>query len=160
MSESLKDAIITAEKSDSVKELRSQGYFLNSGISILAPDQEKITNWILTYFDPKSKEVVQVFVNEGGIDVKKPDVPVSPNPNELRLSDIKTNGDKMFAKAKEEFAKQRKPLSQVIITIQREKLVNWKFNFVTKTLEIIQVSIDATSGAVLSTNVTSLTRQS
>ncbi len=158
MSESLQNAIIFAEKSPDVKDLRSNGYFLNSAISILPPNQENITDWILTYYSPKSKDVVQVFVKEAGVEVRKPDAPLAPNLKELRLSDIKTNGDKMFVKAKQEFLKHKKPLSQVIVTIQHDKSVDWRFNFITKTLEIVQVSIDATSGSILGTTVTSLVR--
>ena len=82
MSESLQEAIIAAEKSSDVKELRKTGYFLNSGISILSPSQETLNDWILTYYSPKSQDVVQVFVKDT-IEVRKPDKPLAPNMKEI-----------------------------------------------------------------------------
>lgn len=156
----LKETIKKAEKDERVKDLRKKGYYLNSGISILKPDQMEIKDWILTYYNENENKVAEVLIGNDGIQLKEPATPMQPTKEELDLKDIKTNINNMFKKAKKEFKKFNKPLSQVIITVQKQGRVNFRFNFITKTLEIISITIDAKEGGILGSEITALTKPS
>jgi hypothetical protein len=156
MSETLKAAIKRAKQDDKVKELQKNGYFLNSGISILKPERLDIVDWILTFYNPLKDEVVEVLVDSVGLQIKEPAKPLKPGHKELKVDEIKTNLENMFEKAQGEFKKFKRPLSQVIITAQKEEDAIWRFNFITKTLEVATVTIDAKDGRVLSSELSSL----
>lgn len=155
----LRNAMKKAEKDEKVKELKEKGYFLNSGISILKPNQDVISDWNLTYYNLQENKVVQVIVDGEDIKLKEPATPLNPTKNELKLGEIKTNSSKMLEKTRKEFLKMDKPLSQVIITIQNEgDFITWKINFITQTLEIVSFRIDTKTGNILGSETILLTK--
>lgn len=132
---------------------------MNSGISILGPDQSIISDWILTYYNPQKNEVVQVMVDGEEVEIKKPATPMKPTQHELKLGGIKTNSSKMLEKTRKEFLKMDKPLSQVIITVQDEgDFITWKINFITQTLEIVSFKVDTKTGKILESETIPLTK--
>jgi len=158
MTVKLKETIKKAEKDKKIKDLRKQGYFLNSGISILKPNQMEIVDWILTYYNLEKDLVVEVLVEKQGIQLKPPAPPLKPTEEELELKDIKVNANEMLDTALEEFRKFKRYLSQIIVTIPKDKKVYFRFNFITRTLEVISVEIDAKQGMVLKSEITPLTK--
>jgi hypothetical protein len=153
----LKDAVAKAEKTDDIRKLRSSGFFLNSAISILQPDAEEVTEWILTYYNLKQNKVVEVVVNDA-LEFKEAARPIKPTKEELLLSQVKTSDSNMLEKARKEFLKFREPLSQVILSLQVDGKPMWSANFITKTLFIVTVKIDAGSGTLLGSEKNPLTR--
>lgn len=155
----LRNAVKKAEENKEVKELKEKGYFLNSGISILRPDQDVISDWNLTYYNLQENMVVQVMVNGEDVRLKEPAKPLNPTKNELKLDEIKTNSSKMLEKVKKEFLKMDKPLSQVIMTVQDEgDFITWKINFITQTLEIVSFKVDTKTGNILGSETIPLTK--
>ncbi len=154
----LKEALEKARESGKEKEIKEDGYYLNSGITILPVESYEVKGWILTYYNPDDDKVIQIVVSDD-IVVKEAEHPMNPTKKELDLKKIKTNVVKMLDKAKTEFLKFRKPLSQVIITVQEtDKGATWKFNFITKTLEIVIIEISALTGEVISSKLVALTK--
>ena len=150
------DALKTVQKSEELKEYEKKGYFLNSGISILEPGIVQIKQWIFTYYNPETNLVVEAIVTDS-VEVKEPAEATKPTNEHLAIDKIKTNSDKMLAKADLEFKKTKRPLSQVIVTITGEKPV-WHMNFINKVLEIMIIDIDAETGNIIKSEVTPLTK--
>lgn len=109
MSETLKNAIKKAKLDKRVVDLEKNGYFLNSGISILKPDRMDIVDWILTFYNPSKEEIVEVLADSEGLQIKEPAKPMRPTNKELKVEEIRTNADKMLEKAHSEFMKFKSP---------------------------------------------------
>ncbi|NYZ79809.1 hypothetical protein H0N95_00995 [Candidatus Micrarchaeota archaeon] len=152
-----KDAVKEAGKNEHVKGLAGRGYFLNSGIALLAPGTYAFGDWILTYYNKGENKVIQACVSDGCVDVRPPAEPLNPSKTALDLKRIKTSEEKMMEKAKRAFLAHKKVLSQVIVVIQSEKPF-WRFSFITKTLEVVTVEVDAEKGAVTRDDVNALTK--
>jgi hypothetical protein len=153
------EAVKVAEKSKDVKELIGKGFFLNSGMAFLEPSDMEVSKWILTYYEPNKNLVVQAEVEGGVVSLSEKGTPMHPSKEKLDLKALKTSGAKMLEKAKKEFQKYKQPISQVIMSIQMEQeRPVWRFNFVTKTLYLVVVRIDAVKGEVLSSEMVTLVK--
>lgn len=152
-----KDAVKIAGKNEQVRELAERKYFLNSGIAMLAPGTYAFGDWILTYYNETENKVIQAFVSDAGVELKPPAEPLNPSKTALNVKLVKTSEDKMMEKAKKAFLVHQKELSQVIVIVQGEKPF-WRFSFVTKTLEVVTVEIDAEKGVVTRDDVNALTK--
>jgi predicted aspartyl protease len=64
----------------------------------------------------------------------------------------------MLEKTRKEFDKTQKPLSQIIASVQTTDRTYWRFNFITKTLEIVSFEINAKTGKIEKTEAVPLTK--
>lgn len=155
----LSDAVKRAEAALEVKDLEKGGYYLNSGFTLLEPGSEAITRWTLTYYNPKLNQVVQVEVEGDSYLVKGAAQPLAATPNKLEMKNVKTTADNMLKKARKEYAKYKQPMSQIIISIQKPAdKEEWRFSFITKTLFVVVIKMDAIKGKITSSEMESLTR--
>jgi len=152
-----KDALKRVEKTQEVKKAKKDNYFLNSGIAIL-PAGESVKSWIFTYYNEKENKVIQAVVDANSIEFKEPATPIQPTKKELKPIEVKTNSDKILEKATIEFKKLREPLSEIIMSIQDNGELYWHVNFITKTLCIVSVFIDAKKGTIMRVERTNLSR--
>ena len=153
------DAVKLAEKSAEVKALEKEGYFLNSAMAFLEAIDRDVVVWNLTYYKPKSNQIVQLSVDEDSVLLKDRGTPMHPSIQPLEMSAVKTGIEKMLAKAEKEYAKFKQPMSQIILTLQKEKdSPSWRFNFITKTLYLVTIVIDAKSGKMISSQMNSLVK--
>jgi hypothetical protein len=145
------DAVKLADKTEQVKELKKNGYFLNSAMAFLEPEDKEVAAWDLIYYDIKTNQVAQIVIDKDAVFLKEKGTPIHPTKEALDLKEIKTNSGKMLEKASKEFSKYKQPISQIIMTVQKEggKTV-WKINYITKMLYLIAVTIDAKTGKILS----------
>jgi len=156
----LKQAAARARKDAHVKSIEKRGYFMNSGILILPPNELTTWHeWILTFYNPEPNRVVKVTVKKGEkiIDVGKPSKVVKPTNAALDLKKLKTSAKRVMKKAIKEFEKFRQPVSQAIVTVHGDP-PKWHINFITKALKIVIVEIDGKTGKILNSSVESLTR--
>ena len=153
----LKEAVKQAEKAEEVKRLRGAGCFLTSCMSILSPEQDLPSEWILIYYDLGANTANQVVVSAESVELRSSGPPLDPSTSEIELANVKTGVERALEIARGEFAKYKQPLAQVIVTLQREQLETWKMVFITKTLFAVSVRLNAVDGSVLSSEKTSLT---
>ena len=72
---------------------------------------------------------------------------------------IKTTNDKMLDKARKEFSKYKQPVSQIILSVQKENgQPVWRINFITKMFYLITIKLDAKTGELLSSEMHSLAK--
>jgi len=153
------DAVKLAEKSGEVKALEKQGYFLNSAMAFLEAIDRDVVVWNLTYYEPKSNQIVQLSVDDDSVLLKDRGKPMRPSIQRLEMSAVKTSAEKMLAKAEKEYNKFKQPMGQIILTLQKEKDgPSWRFNFITKTLYLITIVIDAKTGKIVSSQMNSLVK--
>lgn len=153
------DAIKLAEKSGEVKALEKQGYFLNSAMAFLEVIDRDVVVWNITYYEPKSNQIVQFAVDDDSVLLKDKGNPMRPSIQKLEMSMVKTGVEKMLAKAEKEYNKFKQPMSQLILTLQKEKEgPSWRFNFITKTLYLVTIVIDAKTGKIVSSQMNSLVK--
>jgi|GEM_PF-2760829 len=147
----LKEALNKASENEVIKSLTTnKGYLFTAVMSILSPSSYEVKQWILIYYNNNENKTIQAIIEEGKkIEVKSAEEPLKPSKQELQLSQIKTNSDKMIKKAVKEFQGYKKQLSQLIINlIQKENHALWRFSFITKTLEVITIEINAKTGEI------------
>lgn len=149
-----KEALKRIEKAKEVKNLKSSGYFLNSGIAMALPGKD-VSQWIFTFYNMKENKVVQATVDET-VEFKEPATPINPTQRELDAKKVKTNSDKVLKKATKEFMKFKQPAVEIIMSIQNDEQFSWHVNFVTKMLYIVTVKISAEDGKILDSKMTSL----
>ena len=155
----ISEAVKLAEKSSEVKELKQKGYFLNSGMAFLEPFDNEVGSWNLTYYNTKENKVAQIAVEGDSISLKEKGTPLQPTKQELKLSGIKTSSAKMLEKAKKDFKKYKQPVSQIILSVQKEnEKTVWRINFITKIFYLIIVRLDAKTGGLLSSEMHSLSK--
>ena len=153
------DAVKLAEKSGEVKALEKQGYFLNSAMAFLEAIDRDVVVWNLTYYEPNSNQIVQFAVDDDSVLLKDKGAPMRPSIQKLEMSMVKTSVEKMLAKAEKEYNKFKQPMGQIILTLQKEKdSPSWRFNFITKTLYLITVAIDAKTGKIISSQMSSMVK--
>ena len=153
-----KETAELASKNESVKSLSGKNYFLNAGISILPPNSKEIIDWILTYYNDEENLIIQVVISDGEVKVSEAAEPMNPSKIPLDVKKIKTNDQKMLEKASAKFAEFKKPLSQVIVLLRQEEKPFWRFSFVTKTLEVVTIEIDAEKGEITKAEASPLTK--
>ncbi len=100
------DAIKLAEKSGEVKALEKEGYFLNSAMAFLEAIDRDVVVWNLTYYEPKSNQIVQFAVDDDSVLLKDRGAPIHPSIQRLEMSAVKTSIEKMLAKAEKEWQRQ------------------------------------------------------
>ena len=155
----LGDAVRLADKSDEIKKLKQEGYFLNSGMAFLDAANMGIGKWTLTYYSAELNQVAQVVVDKDAVLLKEIGTPMQPSKNELKIADIKTSSEKMLEKASAEFKKHKQPPSQIIMSIQNhDGRISWTVSFITKLLYLVAVKIDAKTGEIISSEKTSLAK--
>jgi hypothetical protein len=154
----LKDAIKKVESTKEIKSVKEKGYFLNSGISILSPGMFEVEQWMFTFYQPDKNLVVEAVIDDESVTVKEGAEPTHPTKVPLNVKEIKTNANKMIAKARTAFKKYRHPLSQIILSVQEEETTTWRINFITKDLFVVTVRIDARNGKILETTQASLSK--
>ncbi|MEM0372265.1 MAG: hypothetical protein QXO69_00255 [archaeon] len=152
-----KDAVKAAANDESVRGLAEKGYFLNSCIAIFTPETLVFGDWILTYYHSGDNRVIQACVSDRGVELRQSAEPLNPSKELLDVKLVKTNEEKMLEKARKKFEELKKPLSQVIVVVQGEKPL-WRFSFITKTLEVVTVEIDAEKGEITRNDVNALTK--
>ncbi len=154
-----KDALKKSRGVEEVSALNeSSDKELTAAMAILKPGVYEVHEWIFMYYNGKENKTTQVVVTEQGVEVKNPEQPLKPSTVALDLSKVKTNSDNMIKKAVDEFKKYKKPLSQVIINLTQEEKPVWRFSFITKSLEVVTIKINAETGEVLDKKIQALTK--
>ena len=148
-----KEALKKSKEIEKVKNLDlNKDYLLTAAVSILKAGASFPHEWILIYYNERINKTVQVVVNEKSVEVKEEQEPLKPSVLKLDIKSIKTNSDKMLDKARGIFKNFHVPLSQIIINlIQMNSSPVWKFSFITKTLEVIAIELNAFNGEVVGT---------
>ena len=121
-----------------------QGYFLVSAIAIASADN-KISKWTLIYQDTKTKNTMDTYVNEGGIEFGKESAN-EENFHELKISQIKISSKEAISKARKEIDKIA--ISVIASLISKEKPV-WKISIISQDLMATSVEINAVNGKIL-----------
>ena len=154
-----KEAFEKASEKKEVGELDySKEYELTAAMAILKPNIYITHEWILMYYNKKENKTTQVVVTDEEVTVKNPEKPLKPSIKPLDLRKIKTNSDKMLEKSRKNFEQYKKPLSQLIINLTQEKQPVWRFSFITKTLEVVTIEINAETGEVIGKKIQALTK--
>ena len=155
-----KEAFEKLKETKEVEEINSNGnYLLTAAVSILKPSVFLTHEWIFIYYNKKINKTIQVIVSEEGVKIKQEEKPLKPSVLELDVKSIKTNSDKMIEKARKTFEEFHVPLSQVIINLsQADSSPVWKFSFITKTLELIAVELNASNGSLVGKSRKNLTK--
>ena len=148
----LTDAIKKAEEDEYVKKLVSEGYFLCSGFTSLK--QGKISEWILHFYSPKNKKVVDCFVGEPDLSVVLgEETPAIKEMQKLDIKSIKISSEKALDIAKQEF---KKTASSTLITLHTKEKTLWTVNMITLDMNVHSFDIDSVSGKILDKKTVSL----
>jgi len=153
-----KEAIKKAENSDAVRKIMSEGFALSScvGISKLPfiPSE-----WILSYYNPESNEVVACSVNEGSVELSKGSEAIKSPSGFIDSSKLGFWEEELFEKAFAEIPAKR--FNQLIATLSIEEDTHiWAFNFISDTLAVLTVKASAETGLILSKKERSLLHSS
>lgn len=153
---SFKAAVRKVKNRKQAAELKKDGYYLNSGLGLLNPGAQSPEKWILTFYNQEKNLVAEVTVNSEVI-FKPAATPINATPEKLRVGKINVPLEKALKIAAPHFEKYKKPLSQILVTIQNEKPV-WRINYITKTLEIVMIEMSAENGKILGSKIENLTK--
>src|SRR3972149_273044 len=93
------EAIKKMEKSNNIK----QGYFIVSAIAIVSGNA-KISKWALIYQDPKTRNTLDTYVSEEGIEIGK-ETNSEEYFDELKINEIKITSKEAIEKARKEISK-------------------------------------------------------
>jgi len=151
----IKNAIEEAKKDDKIKEILNHGGFLTTGFITLGPT-EKIEKWNLSFYDPETEKITSITVSEKFREIGVTDSPIHKKiykPNELK---IKIDGEKALEIAKNEYKKYSKPLSKILISLQKREKEFWNITFITKMGHLINIHIDAENGKIMKSKETNI----
>ena len=141
------EAIKKMEKSNNIK----QGYFLVSAIAI-ASGNAKISKWALIYQDPKTRNTLDAYVSEEGIEIGKESV-AEEDFDELRVNEIKITSKEAIEKARKEISKTA--ISIIASLVNSEKPA-WKISIISQDLMASIVDIDAVTGKIIKKSETAI----
>lgn len=153
---SLKASIKKFEESNEFKKFKEKhkNYFLTSAfLNLESEDDLEFTPWELNYFSKADNKAHSFLVSEN-IMIREPDkmFSVGQEVKELNINKVKINLDQALTKIKEilnEKYKNETP-SRIIIILQKlnENIV-WNFTYITKTLKVINIKLDAISREII-----------
>ena len=147
-------AIEVAEKTPEVKALQKEGFFLSSLFANIHSLDKEVDEWILHFFNPEKKTVVDCFANAEGVEMGE-ETPALSDMKEFAFTHIIVG----FDKAKEKVAgKSLKPVS-ILVTLSRKGNMTWTFNFVNVDFSVLTVEVDALSGNITKEETSSLARR-
>lgn len=148
----LKDAIEKAGRSEDIKSLKD--YFLCSCFAYLKGVKDKISEWTLLYYSPKSRMVIDCFVGDEVIvgeetppisEVEKPD-----------FSEVTVTAEDALETASKNFSKGT---INVMITLHSKGTAVWTISMITADMMVTIFDIDAKTGKIIKEEATSLVRR-
>lgn len=145
-----------AEKHPSIAELKKRGAFLNSAIAVIADGNPE--KWRFTYYSPGTGLTATVLADDYGAEFSEPSPAPNPTKNPLDVKKARAAFEKVLKAAQKEFSKYKQPKQQIIATLQNEPPETWNVNYITRTLYVITVKLDAKNAKVISSAMNSLTR--
>jgi hypothetical protein len=153
----LDDAVRRANANDQVQRLKD--FFLGSIFASLTEFTD-VNEWTLLYYSPRTKTVVDCFVNEKFVTVGE-ETPAINEMQELAMGEVNTTVDSALAIVKKQFKK--KPINILISlhtkVIEKKSYTVWTIGLVTQDISVTSFDIDASNGAVLKEETTRLIRQ-
>lgn len=143
------EIIEKAMKDPKVQKLIKENFFLGSVFGSIQDkelDKGLVNEWILHFFNPKTQQVIDCFVNDSVIIGKE-----TPAIKEMKKFDtkrLKTTFDQAFETVKNDF--KNKP-TNVLISLHTNKsnVLVWTINMITPDLMATSYDIDAETGALL-----------
>ena len=151
----LLDAIEKAENDEHVKSLASDGYFLCSGFASLKSGS--INEWILHYYSPKNRKVVDCFVGQADNAVTVgEETPAVKEMHKIDKSSIKITVDKALDTVKKAF---RGKASSILIVLHKKQTLVWTINMITLDMTVNSFDVDAASGKILDRKTVSLIKK-
>lgn len=135
-------------------QIEHQEGFLSHAFASLDKQGELINSWEIGYFDPKNQKIT-IFIYEKDIWKNKPEDDVFKQPQQnvehLIVDKIKISFIAAVATCKDQlprlFPKQQPSKGFVILQTLQQKTL-WNFTFVTSTLQLINIKINAATGDV------------
>jgi len=151
----LKEALKRAADEPKVKEMEKKGYFLNSGTCIMPANDQETKEWIISYYSPSDNKVFTVSVG-ASTRVGEPADPNRPSTEKLDIGKLEADAKTVLQNATKEFITYGHPLSQTIMNVQNS---GWTVNFITRTLQLVSVTVGTKEGKVTGSKIESLTRE-
>jgi uncharacterized membrane protein YkoI len=148
----LADAVRKAENDKLVKKL-SKDHFLCSAFAFIKDDD--IKEWILHYFSPENKKMVDCFVSNT-VTIGD-ETPAIKDMKELNPGKIKITYKKAVTIIKKNF--EKKIVSSMISLHQKEKII-WTVSMITQDMMITSFDLDAITGEIIEKKEESLIRRS
>lgn len=135
------DAIEMAENDSNIKSLKD--FFLGSAFACIK-DKEEVTDWTILFYNPKTKKVIDCFVNEKFVTPGEETVALN------EIEELETDKVKIPVEKALEIAKggQKKNIVNTLITLHKKDIVLWSIAVVCSDMTATAVDIDAETGDV------------
>ncbi len=144
----IKEALKKVKKNEKIKEILDIGGFFSSGFTTLEPE-EMIDNWNLSFYNCKNDMITSIYVSEKEVKLGITDKPLHKNVHRPEIENVKITGKDALKKAKKEFKKYKKPLSKILVSMQKKETEIWNISFITKVGSIINIKIDSKTGKII-----------
>lgn len=151
----LKRLIEDVKKINEIKEILRDGGFLTSVLSVLNPD-EKIKEWYIGFYNPKTKKITEVYVLGGSMKVESPDEPLREINHRLDESNINVEPMEAMDIAKKELKRYRIKPKKIIISFQKKEKEVWCITFIGGIGNLVTVDVDVKNGKVIKSEETNL----
>ena len=157
------DAVKTALENDDIKKMLSdENMMLSSAFLLLQPKNNVIDNWIINIFNRETRNITSVYLRENSLDIREP----SPQANKKEIKPIDINKVSVRCRnaldlAVEENEKHigKSENSKIFITLHNNEDHErecWTISFLSPNLSAHTIKIDASDGAIVSSDIRSL----
>jgi len=136
------DAIEMAENNSDIKTLKD--FFLGSAFACIK-DKEDITKWTILFYNPKTKNVIDCFVNEKSVIPGEETVAMNVI-EKLEKEKVKVSFSQALETAKEGL---KKNIVNILITLHTKGVPLWSIAIVSSDMTALAVDIDAETGKVI-----------
>lgn len=141
----IKDAVKLAEQNDEVKELLSEKGFLCAAHTMIRK-ANSIEEWKLSFYNPKSKQIMTVTVANDAASVDSLDKPLREVKNKIDVAAVKVSAlDALKTATEEERKKFKAPFMKVLFSLQEGF---FSAIFFTAAFDTISITIDSKTGKV------------
>lgn len=142
-----------ADSNERVKTLIAEGFHLTSFIAF--PENfEKITSWILVYYNPKTQKVFSVEV-DGEIKIGEKSEPlIEGQYEEIDISGVE-KADKILSILEEKIKEQRLSPTKIILSLREGK---WITAVTTVDFKLVRMDFDMKTGEILHFDLSTLVK--
>jgi hypothetical protein len=149
------DAIEKAENNENIKTLKD--FVLGSAFACVK-DKEEITQWTILFYNPRTKKVIDCFVNEKFVTPGE-ETPALYETDELKEEDI--NKMKITVEKALEIAKEgvTKSIVNIMISLHKRDSILWSISIVATDMTALTIDINAETGDTIKKEETKLIRQ-
>ncbi len=155
-----REAVDLARAKEEVKEATEvEDYFINSVIGVYMPKKNKLDRWIITFYSPSRKEVIQGVVR-GKKDVafKGSKEPLNPTTKELDIDSINFDEQQAMKMAEDSVPVPKSKIVQILMTLRQKETPSWNINIITSSFDLYSISINAEKGEVTDKEIRSLVK--